>query len=66
MLSTRESFLSSGCLDGCDACFKANSTRLPHTHELYKPSYAGRLLHADIAGPFVRTRHGGFQKTNTS
>eukprot|EP00965_Chrysotila_dentata_P079466 2620550-Pleurochrysis_carterae.AAC.4 len=29
--------------------------------ELYKPSHAGRLIHADIAGSFVRTQHGGFQ-----
>eukprot|EP00965_Chrysotila_dentata_P129773 4290232-Pleurochrysis_carterae.AAC.1 len=53
--------LSTGRLDGCAACTEANSPRLSHTGELYSPSYAGRLIHADIAGPFTRTRHGGFQ-----
>eukprot|EP00965_Chrysotila_dentata_P083356 2750141-Pleurochrysis_carterae.AAC.1 len=53
--------LSFGRLDGCSACSEANSPKLSHPHELYKPSYAGRLVHADIAGPFTRTRHGGYQ-----
>eukprot|EP00965_Chrysotila_dentata_P134471 4447208-Pleurochrysis_carterae.AAC.1 len=53
--------LSSGRLDGCDACSEANSPKFSHPGELYTPSYAGRLVHADIAGPFVRTRHGGHQ-----
>eukprot|EP00965_Chrysotila_dentata_P037507 1247641-Pleurochrysis_carterae.AAC.1 len=46
--------LSSGRLDGCAACAEADSPWLSHTNELYKPSYAGRLIHADIASPFTR------------
>eukprot|EP00965_Chrysotila_dentata_P073546 2429359-Pleurochrysis_carterae.AAC.1 len=46
---------------GCDACTEANATRHPHDSTLYKASYPGRLIHADIAGPFVRTQFTGFQ-----
>eukprot|EP00965_Chrysotila_dentata_P093561 3091552-Pleurochrysis_carterae.AAC.1 len=53
--------LAAGRLDGCAACAEANATKLSHSAELYKPSHVGRLIHADIAGPFVRTRHGNFQ-----
>ena len=31
---------------------EANAHRLPHTGSKYVPSYAGRLIHTDIAGPF--------------
>eukprot|EP00965_Chrysotila_dentata_P206881 6183798-Pleurochrysis_carterae.AAC.1 len=47
--------------DGCEACTEANATRHPHDSTLYKASYPGRLIHADIAGPFVRTQFTGFQ-----
>eukprot|EP00965_Chrysotila_dentata_P127430 4213776-Pleurochrysis_carterae.AAC.1 len=46
---------------GCEACVEANATRLPHDSHRYKASHPGRLIHTDIAGPFVRTMHGGFQ-----
>eukprot|EP00965_Chrysotila_dentata_P023502 779001-Pleurochrysis_carterae.AAC.1 len=49
--------LARGRFDGCDACVEANACRLPHDGQHYRPTYAGRLIHADIAGPFVRTLH---------
>ena len=42
----------------CEHCAIANSTLHPHTATRYQPSYAGRLIHADIAGEFSRTRVG--------
>ena len=36
----------------------ANATRVPHPGRAYKPSHVGRLIHADIAGPFKRSTHG--------
>ena len=36
----------------CDHCVTANATRLSHSADKYSPSYPGRLIHADIAGPF--------------
>eukprot|EP00965_Chrysotila_dentata_P182836 6038211-Pleurochrysis_carterae.AAC.1 len=53
--------LTQGHFQGCPACTEANASKLPHTTVRYKPSYPGRLIHADIAGPFVRTQHTGFQ-----
>eukprot|EP00965_Chrysotila_dentata_P019084 636036-Pleurochrysis_carterae.AAC.1 len=53
--------LAHGHFEGCAACTEANATRYAHTTPLYKSSYPGRLVHADIAGPFVRTQHAGFQ-----
>eukprot|EP00965_Chrysotila_dentata_P140517 4646012-Pleurochrysis_carterae.AAC.1 len=53
--------LAHGRFDGCAACTTANATRHAHDSTLYQPSYAGRLIHADIAGPFVRTHHTGYQ-----
>eukprot|EP00965_Chrysotila_dentata_P072081 2381361-Pleurochrysis_carterae.AAC.1 len=53
--------LAHGRFDGCSACAEANATRHAHDHTQYKPSFAGRIIHADIAGPFVRTHHAGFQ-----
>ena len=38
----------------CSQCAEANSTRLSHTASQYHPSHAGRLVHADIVGPFTR------------
>eukprot|EP00965_Chrysotila_dentata_P166129 5485454-Pleurochrysis_carterae.AAC.1 len=46
---------------GCGACTEANATRHSHNMVHYKPTHAGRLIHADIAGPFVRTQHTGYQ-----
>eukprot|EP00965_Chrysotila_dentata_P145978 4822731-Pleurochrysis_carterae.AAC.2 len=42
----------------CHACATANAPRLPHPHSKYLPSYSGRVIHADIAGPFVPTGGG--------
>eukprot|EP00965_Chrysotila_dentata_P030409 1012329-Pleurochrysis_carterae.AAC.1 len=55
------SSLAHGHFEGCAACTEANATRHAHTATLYKPSFPSRLIHADIAGPFVRTQHAGFQ-----
>eukprot|EP00965_Chrysotila_dentata_P140819 4655367-Pleurochrysis_carterae.AAC.2 len=41
--------LARGRHDGCEACTEANATRLLHDSNRYKPSHAGRLVHADIA-----------------
>ena len=43
----------------CPICAEANSTRLPHGHSQYQPTHAGRLVHADIVGPFVGSFFGG-------
>eukprot|EP00965_Chrysotila_dentata_P172074 5678619-Pleurochrysis_carterae.AAC.1 len=43
----------------CAACAEANSTRLPHPNELYKPSHPGRLIHVDVSGPFLPSVDGG-------
>eukprot|EP00965_Chrysotila_dentata_P069882 2308372-Pleurochrysis_carterae.AAC.3 len=60
------SSLAHGSLSGCEACIEANATRLPHTSVYYKPSYAGRLTHADIAGPFLRSqRYAGVTNTRS-
>eukprot|EP00965_Chrysotila_dentata_P100084 3306933-Pleurochrysis_carterae.AAC.2 len=53
--------LAHGHFDVCAACTEANATYHPHNTTHCKPSHAGRLIHADIAGPFVRTQHTGFQ-----
>eukprot|EP00965_Chrysotila_dentata_P118615 3921815-Pleurochrysis_carterae.AAC.5 len=53
--------LAHGRFDGYAACSEANATRNPHNASQYKPSYAGRLIHADIGSPFIRTQHTGFQ-----
>eukprot|EP00965_Chrysotila_dentata_P083259 2746766-Pleurochrysis_carterae.AAC.1 len=43
----------------CAAYAEANSTRLPHPNELYKPSHPGRLIHVDVSGPFLSSVDGG-------
>eukprot|EP00965_Chrysotila_dentata_P153771 5083419-Pleurochrysis_carterae.AAC.6 len=43
----------------CAACAEAKSTRLAHTGENYAPSYPGRPVHVDIAGPFQPSIDGG-------
>ena len=45
----------------CPICAEANSTRLPHGHSQYHPTHAGRLVHADIVGPFVSSFFGGYK-----
>ena len=41
------------------ASITANATRASHTAHRYEPSYPGRLIHADIAGPFRGSHRGG-------
>eukprot|EP00965_Chrysotila_dentata_P127675 4221864-Pleurochrysis_carterae.AAC.1 len=53
--------LSHGQFKGCAACTEANASRLAHNTVPYKPSYPGRLIHADIAGPSVRTQNTGYK-----
>mmetsp|Transcript_15426 Transcript_15426/g.33480 ORF Transcript_15426/g.33480 Transcript_15426/m.33480 type:complete len:233 (+) Transcript_15426:347-1045(+) len=43
---------------GCAACTEANATRASYSSDHYEPSYAGRLVHADIAGPFNASSRG--------
>eukprot|EP00965_Chrysotila_dentata_P052098 1728837-Pleurochrysis_carterae.AAC.1 len=54
------SSLAQGHFRGCEACTEANATRHPHTTTHYRESYPGRLIHADIAGPFLRSHNGGY------
>ena len=44
---------------GDDPSTMANATRAAHPSSRYERSYAGRLVHADIAGPFVGSKRGG-------
>ena len=50
-----------GIAHACEHCKEANAAHLPHKGSAYAPSYAGRLVHADIAGPFKRSMHGQYQ-----
>lgn len=45
----------------CEGCSEANATRLPHSSTRYQPSHVGRLVHADIVGPFLSSRVGGYK-----
>ena len=36
---------------------EAAATHLPHSGDRYEPSHAGRLIHADITGPFISVEH---------
>ena len=47
-------------VNACPACVTANAPHHSHTARRYAESYPGRLIHADIAGPFIRSRIGGF------
>ena len=53
--------IAQGKAHSCEHCKEANAARLPHTGSGYTPSYPGRLVHADIAGPFKRSQHGQHQ-----
>ena len=44
---------------GCDACTTANATRASHSSDRYERTYPGRVIHADIAGPFKGSKRGG-------
>ena len=45
----------------CEHCMTANAPNLPHSGARYQASHAGRLIHSDIAGPFLRTKIGHHQ-----
>jgi hypothetical protein len=40
---------------------EANATRVPHSGSGYSPTYPGRLVHADILGPFTPSRDAGYR-----
>ena len=45
----------------CHDCVAANAHRHPHKESRYEESHPGRLIHADIAGPFKASVVGHFQ-----
>ena len=54
--------LSSAAHLTCQHCVEANAPRLSHSStDAYQPTHAGRLIHADIVGPFRRSTHGHLQ-----
>ena len=59
--SDAPSHLASAAEVTCPHCVTANGHRLAHSSNQYHSSHAGRLVHADIAGPFKRSWLGGFQ-----
>ena len=52
--------IKKGKAHDCEHCKIANATHVPHTGKAYQRSHVGRLIHADIAGPFKRSHHGFF------
>ena len=40
---------------------EAAAVQLPHSGQRYKPTFPGRLIHCDIAGPFVPTLFGSYK-----
>ena len=42
----------------CPFCVEANGAKLPHTGSRYHPSRPGRLIHADLVGPFKQSSRG--------
>jgi len=54
--------VAKGLAHSCAHCFEANAARLSHSAgSIYKPSHAGRLIHADLAGPFKLSAHGHYR-----
>ena len=45
----------------CPACLEANATRHGHPSAKYQRSYPGRLIHADIVGPFHPSHIHGYR-----
>ena len=45
----------------CPICAEANSRRVAHGQSQYQPTHAGRLVHADIVGPFTTSFFGGYK-----
>ena len=47
--------------NSCDDCVTANAAHTTHTSSRYKESLPGRLIHSDIAGPFVNSVKGHYK-----
>eukprot|EP00965_Chrysotila_dentata_P218120 6190410-Pleurochrysis_carterae.AAC.1 len=58
LVSDAPASLSQSLPPSCSACLEANAARLPHSNDRYTPTYPGRLIHVDIAGPFVESIDG--------
>ena len=50
--------LSRAKVGSCPHCVTANASHHPHKADKYEESAPGRLIHADIAGPFVKSAVG--------
>ena len=61
MTSDAPKSLERSKLSELSGCVEAAASHLPHSSDRYQPSYPGRLVHADIAGPFISTLHGSYQ-----
>ena len=55
MTADAPSNLSRAKVGSCPHCVAANSTLHSHSSDRYVESRPGRLIHADIAGPFVKS-----------
>ena len=53
--------LSRAKVGSCPHCVVANATKHPHKEVRYQESTPGRLIHADIAGPFLASAVGHFK-----
>ena len=53
--------LSRAKVGACPSCVTANSTHHPHRESKYEESTPGRLIHADIAGPFIKSMVGHYE-----
>ena len=53
--------LSRAKVGACPSCVTANSTHHPHRENKYVESTPGRLIHADIAGPFIKSAVGHYE-----
>ena len=53
--------MTKGLARSCAHCLEANAPHLPHGGTGYKPTRPGRLVHADLAGPFRRSLLGSYQ-----
>ena len=53
--------ISKARLNACPDCVTANATHTAHTSKRYVESSPGRLVHADIAGPFVDSVKGHYK-----
>ena len=49
--------IARGTHDPSSLWIESNAQNLPHPRSSYKPSYPGRLVHADLVGPFRKSIH---------